>query len=67
MAEPPSRLAPETAVRVRSMASENRLWGAERIRGKYRLDRRRIACDLEAELEHVGAERMVFRMTHPIP
>jgi hypothetical protein len=49
------------------MASENRLWGAERIRGKYRLDRRRIACDLEAELEHVGAERMVFRMTHPIP
>jgi hypothetical protein len=28
------RLAPETAVLIRSMASANRLWGAERIRGE---------------------------------
>ena len=31
---PASRLAPETAALVRSMASANRLWGAERIRGE---------------------------------
>jgi putative transposase len=31
---PASRLASETAVLVRSMASANRLWGAERIRGE---------------------------------
>jgi transposase InsO family protein len=31
---PAPRLAPETAALVRSMASANRLWGAERIRGE---------------------------------
>jgi hypothetical protein len=31
---PASRLAPETGALVRSMASANRLWGAERIRGE---------------------------------
>jgi putative transposase len=31
---PASRLAPDTAALVRSMASANRLWGAERIRGE---------------------------------
>jgi putative transposase len=31
---PASRLAPETVALVRSMASANRLWGAERIRGE---------------------------------
>jgi len=31
---PASRLAPETVALLRSMASANRLWGAERIRGE---------------------------------
>jgi putative transposase len=33
-ARPASRLAPETVALIRSMASANRLWGAERIRGE---------------------------------
>ena len=33
-ARPTSRLAPETPALIRSMASANRLWGAERIRGE---------------------------------
>jgi hypothetical protein len=33
-ARPASRLVPETVTLIRSMASANRLWGAERIRGE---------------------------------
>ena len=33
-ARPASRLAPQTVALIRSMASANRLWGAERIRGE---------------------------------
>src|SRR5262245_37876231 len=32
--QPPRRLDPETITLIRTMANENRLWGAERIRGE---------------------------------
>jgi hypothetical protein len=72
-ARPASRLDPETAALIRSIASANRLWGAERIRGELlklglKVSKRTIQMYMRAARPHrPGRASRVNVSTKPRP